>query len=100
MDLIQLLVPHPGGVAAWNGWLKAGLRTASPHYCFARGVYDVQATFEWVPGACVTVCDCVCVYVCVYACVVWCVCNYQPELNRTQCKRARRRADGMQGLVG
>ncbi len=47
MDLI-LLLARPAGLAAWNDGVKGVLRTASPHYCFARGVYDVQATYGWV----------------------------------------------------
>ena len=46
MDLIQLLVPKPGSLARWNAAAKALLRTASPHYCLARGIYDVTSTYE------------------------------------------------------
>ena len=44
LDLIQLIV-RPKGLAAWNGAAKGAMRLLSPHYCFARGVYDVQATY-------------------------------------------------------
>ncbi|KXZ53111.1 hypothetical protein GPECTOR_7g1001 [Gonium pectorale] len=45
-DLIALLIPRPAGLRAWNDAAKAALRTASPHYCFAKGMYDVQATYD------------------------------------------------------
>ncbi|GFR40553.1 hypothetical protein Agub_g1128 [Astrephomene gubernaculifera] len=45
-DLILMIVPQPGRLAAWNSSVKWALRTASPHYCFARGMYDVQNTYN------------------------------------------------------
>lgn len=45
-DLILMFVPQAASLAQWNRVVKAMLRTASPHYCFARGMYDVQATYK------------------------------------------------------
>ncbi|GLC42811.1 hypothetical protein PLESTM_001382200 [Pleodorina starrii] len=45
-DLIEMLVPRSGSLHSWNTAAKWALRTASPHYCFARGMYDVQATYD------------------------------------------------------
>ena len=42
-DLIASLL-HPAGLATINDQLKGLLGLVSPHYCFARGVYDVQNT--------------------------------------------------------
>ncbi|GIL83990.1 hypothetical protein Vretifemale_12715 [Volvox reticuliferus] len=49
-DLIEMFVWPPGALHDWNRAAKWALRTASPHYCFARGMYDVQATYEVASG--------------------------------------------------
>ncbi|KAG2483446.1 hypothetical protein HYH03_017700 [Edaphochlamys debaryana] len=48
IDLIMLIVPPSalGRLGTIHAWTKALLRTFSPHYCFAKGVYDVGATYN------------------------------------------------------
>jgi hypothetical protein len=45
LDLVASIMhpPHLGDISAA---LQAGLRWVSPHFCFARGVYDVQNTYQ------------------------------------------------------